>query len=226
MAERNRSIADAETSTALGAAAGCGCSARGSRTGTSGLERWPTGAPAGDGRGSAAAGGGGTATMLGAAGGGASTGSAPRAAGRATGRVFNASRRRPSSLTTAARPIRIKPPVSPVTPVTMSVVPRVNSLIGIPNPIAATPTAAIRMPSKYKITDIRPRSTLQRPAALPALNSHTRVLWLLKNFVPLRVRSQQPMWLRQSQIRSCLTRRPRGRARRRVPSVAPAAAPA
>src|SRR5262245_17300928 len=155
MAERNRSIADAETSTALVAAAGCDCGARGSRAGTSGLGRWPTGAAlAGDGRGPAAAGGGGTATMLGAAGAGASTGSAARAAGRATGRVFDASPTRPSSLTTAARPIRIKPPVSPVTPVMMSVVPRVNSLIGIPNPIAATPAAATRIPSKYKITDI------------------------------------------------------------------------
>src|SRR5262245_25357657 len=153
MVERNRSIADAETSTAVGAAAGCGSGARGSRTRTSG-GRWPTGAVlAGDGR-RPAAGGGGTATTLGAAGAGASTDSAARAAGRATGRVFNASLTRPSSLTTAARPIRIKPPVSPVTPDTMSVVPRVNSLIGIPNPIAARPAAATRIPSKYKITDI------------------------------------------------------------------------
>src|SRR5262249_4641694 len=92
---------------------------------------------------------------------------AGRPPGRTATGVRTASARRPSSATTAARPIRIKPPVNAVTPATMSVVPRVNSLIGMPNPIAAMPTAATTIPNKDKITDmLTPRRfyALPRPA--------------------------------------------------------------
>ena len=98
----------------------------------------------------------------------ASGASAGRAAGRAAIRVRTASARRPSSATTAARPMRIKPPVNALTPATMSVVPRVNSLIGMPNPIAAMPTAASTIPNKDKITDmLTPRLCAPAPARHP-----------------------------------------------------------
>jgi len=42
------------------------------------------------------------------------------------------------------------------------VVPRVNSLIGIPNPIAATPAAASTIPNNDKITDIYPSPSANR----------------------------------------------------------------
>jgi hypothetical protein len=87
--------------------------------------------------------------------------SAGRASGRTAIRVRTASPRRPSSATTAARPMRIKPPVNALTPATMSVVPRVNSLIGMPNPMAAMPTAAITIPNKDNIIDmLTPRSAI------------------------------------------------------------------
>src|SRR5215468_8239480 len=98
-------------------------------------------------------GGGGTAVVE-AAGSTTSGASAGRAPGRTAIRVRTASARRPSSATTAARPIRIKPPVNALTPATMSVVPRVNSLIGMPNPMAAMPTAAITIPNKDNIIDM------------------------------------------------------------------------
>src|SRR5437870_2393763 len=105
-------------------------------------------------------GGEGTAVVE-AAGSTTSGASAGRAAGRGTIRVRTASARRPSSATTAARPIRIKPPVNALTPATMSVVPRVNSLIGMPNPMAAMPTAAITIPNKDNIIDmLTPRSAI------------------------------------------------------------------
>ncbi len=112
-------------------------------------------------------GGEGTAVVE-AAGSTTSGASAGRAAGRGAIRVRTASARRPSSATTAARPIRIKPPVNALTPATMSVVPRVNSLIGMPNPIEAMPTAASTIPNKDKITDmLTPRLyALPRPAIL------------------------------------------------------------
>jgi hypothetical protein len=57
--------------------------------------------------------------------------------------------------------MRIKPPVNALTPETMSVVPRVNSLIGMPNPMAAMPTAAITIPNKDNIIDmLTPRSAI------------------------------------------------------------------
>src|SRR5258708_27418164 len=57
--------------------------------------------------------------------------------------------------------MRIKPPVNALTPATMSVVPRVNSLIGMPNPMAAMPTAAITIPNKDNIIDmLTPRSAI------------------------------------------------------------------
>lgn len=90
-----------------------------------------------------------------------SAASAGRASGRTAIRVRTASPRRPSSATTAARPMRIKPPVNALTPATMSVVPRVNSLIGMPNPMAAMPTAAITIPNKDNIIDmLTPRSAI------------------------------------------------------------------
>src|SRR5262249_29229470 len=116
---------------------------------------------------SATMGGGGTAVVEAVA--SATSGAAARRApGRGAIRVRTASARRPSSATTAARPIRIKPPVNALTPATMSVVPRVNSLIGMPNPIAAMPTAASTIPNKDKITDmLTPRLyALPRPAIL------------------------------------------------------------
>jgi hypothetical protein len=42
----------------------------------------------------------------------------------------------------------------------MSVAPSVNSLIGMPNPIAATPAAATTIPSNVKIKDMRRPPTL------------------------------------------------------------------
>src|SRR5262249_2340164 len=46
-------------------------------------------------------------------------------------------------------------------PATMSVVPRVNSLIGMPNPMAAMPTAAITIPNKDNSIDMfTPRSAI------------------------------------------------------------------
>jgi hypothetical protein len=90
-----------------------------------------------------------------------SAASVGRASGRTAIRVRTASPRRPSSATTAARPMRIKPPVNALTPATMSVVPRVNSLIGMPNPMAAMPTAAITIPNKDNIIDmLTPRSAI------------------------------------------------------------------
>lgn len=84
-----------------------------------------------------------------------------RASGRTAIRVRTASPRRPSSATTAARPMRIRPPVNALTPATMSVAPRVNSLIGMPNPMAAMPTAAITIPNKDNIIDMMtPRSAI------------------------------------------------------------------
>jgi hypothetical protein len=48
----------------------------------------------------------------------------------------------------------------------------VNSLIGMPNPIAATPAVAITIPSNVKITDMRRSPTL------------AMMIWLLKILAP------------------------------------------
>src|SRR6476659_8309797 len=127
----------------------------------------------------------GTATIEGAAGTTGSTASGGRAAGLASGRVLSASVIRPSSATTAANPIRTKPPANPVVPARTSVVPRVNSLIGIPNPIAATPAAASTIPNNDKITDIY----IQVPARTGyPRQSHGAMV--TKEFDPVPVRPQ------------------------------------
>ena len=89
-----------------------------------------------------------------------------RCGGRAAA-LFRPSARRASSLTTAERPIRIRPPVSAVAPADIRVGPRANSLSGIPNPIATTPDAATTIPKISSSTDIRfyaprPHATAQR----------------------------------------------------------------
>src|SRR3954471_1046858 len=126
----------------------------------------------------------GTATIEGTAGTNGSTASGGRAAGLASGRVLSASVIRPSSATTAANPIRTKPPANPVVPARTSVVPRVNSLIGIPNPIAATPAAASTIPNNDKITDIYASPSANR---LPR-QSHGAMV--TKEFDPVPVRPQ------------------------------------
>ena len=76
----------------------------------------------------------------------------------------------------------------------MSVVPRVNSLIGIPNPIAATPAAATAMPNNDKITDMF--------ASAPRLLAAAMVLWLAKNLIPFRSKPQELIWRHSRQTRS------------------------
>jgi hypothetical protein len=84
--------------------------------------------------------------------------------------------KRPSSATTAPSPIKTNPPVSAPTPATINVVPSVNSLIGMPNPIAATPAAATAMPNSDKITDM-----FYAPPGPRHLRQQPWLLWLPKN---------------------------------------------
>jgi hypothetical protein len=100
------------------------------------------------------------------------------------GRARIASRRRPNSATTVASPINTKPPVKALTPATMSVVPSVNSLMGMPNPIAATPAAVTAMPNNDKIVD------MFTPRPGPACAAAAMVLWLLRNFGLVALQSQ------------------------------------
>ena len=104
--------------------------------------------------------------------------SAERAADRAMGRARIASRRRPNSATTVASPIRTKPPVKALTPATMSVVPSVNSLMGMPNPIAATPAAVTAMPNSDKIV------AMFAPRPGPAMRGSSHGAMVIKEFWP------------------------------------------
>ena len=75
--------------------------------------------------------------------------------------AFSAAVTRASSVTTADRPISRSPPTTAKAPAKIRVAPRLNSLIGIPNPIKAPPAAASSIPSTSRITDITltPRPT-------------------------------------------------------------------
>jgi hypothetical protein len=104
--------------------------------------------------------------------------SAERDADRAMGRARIASRRRPNSATTVASPIKTKPPVKALTPATMSVVPSVNSLMGMPNPIAATPAAVTAMPNSDKIV------AMFAPRPGPAMLGSSHGAMVIKEFWP------------------------------------------
>src|ERR1700686_4137477 len=60
-------------------------------------------------------------------------------------------------------PITIKPPVAAVVPAPIRVFPKLNSLIGMPNPTITTPTTTAMAPPPYNKPDIRVTpSTKQR----------------------------------------------------------------
>ena len=62
----------------------------------------------------------------------------------------------------------MRPPVSAVVPAMMEVVPRLNSLIVLPNPIVAMPAAATTIPNISNITDIRLRPSRNPPYQVAA----------------------------------------------------------
>jgi hypothetical protein len=179
-------MAAADTSTDDGdgdGEGGWGAAGRGSRPGSSGRPRGrgPTALEGGRGPGTAT--GGGTA-LAGRTGDAGSPSSLPR--GRAAeGTRPKPSASRASSLTTAESPMRMKPPVRAVAPPTIKAVPRANSLSGIPNPMAATPHAATRIPKTNNSTDITLRPRRQRHAPQQA-----QPLWLPNNFGPVLLHPQ------------------------------------
>ena len=75
-----------------------------------------------------------------------STACAAGATGRAPARGRSALAIWVSWSTAAARPIRIRPAATAMVPATIIVLPRLNSLIGIPKPIVTMPAAATRYP--------------------------------------------------------------------------------
>ena len=82
---------------------------------------------------------------------------------------FSAAVTRASSVTTADRPTSRSPPTTAKAPAKISVPPRLNSLIGMPNPTKAPPAAASSIPSTSRITDIttnaRPNAPQPQPKA-------------------------------------------------------------
>ena len=102
---------------------------------------------------------------------------------RVAGRVRKASPRRLSSLDHGRKANQDEATDQRRVPAMISVVPRLNSLIGIPNPIVAMPAPATRIPSINKIRDIR-----YAPANRPPPQQRP-LLWLPKNFDPLPARS-------------------------------------
>ena len=114
--------------------------------------------------------------MAGATGSAASAG---RATGRGTARAFSASATAPSSVTTADRPIRIRPPVSAVVPAMMDVVPRLNSLIVLPIRSWRCPRGD-HVPNISNVTDIA-----YTPAPPAVRTRQARCYGLRKNFGPV-----------------------------------------